>query len=295
MIEVRSESQLLEQLCCSGSDTMIAIDGWHGVGKTTLANRVSSILGIRCVHLDDFLLSHRGGFLEFLDYDRLAYALQQRPVLVEGVCMLAVLRRLGQAPGVLVYVKGGEESPLVAARGGAEESPAHVGNETHTSSEVFREVLTYHHHYLPLDHAAILYLGQRRGGDLPMGTRASGPDLDIAFIQARTRFALSLAVGGMISLLVGLVVLLFGIRGDDQTLMTVAGMEVSSRGLGAVIMSTSVLWAFLAYRARPTYARVHESIAKRDPHTGNIEHRELRSSTECLVARRSPKGKEEEW
>jgi len=76
-------------------------------------------------------------------------------------------------------------------------------------------------------------------------------DIDIAFIQAKTKLAVALAIGGMLALAVGLTVLLYGVVGQDHTLVKAANFEVSASGLGGVIMTTSVLWAFFSYKCRP--------------------------------------------
>ena len=108
-------------------------------------------------------------------------------------------------------------------------------------------------------------------------------DVDIAFIQAKTKLALALAGGGMLTLLIGLAVLLYGVTGQDQTLIKVGTIELSARGLGGVIMITSVVWAFIAYKARPTYARVHQTSEKYDPDSRLVERHEHESSTQAIV------------
>ena len=88
------------------------------------------------------------------------------------------------------------------------------------------------------------------------------PDVDIAFINAKTRLAITIACGGMLSLLVGLIVLLFGVANTDTAVFSIGNFEVSASGIGAVIMATSVAWAYLAYKVRPTYSASHRIIQK---------------------------------
>ncbi len=88
------------------------------------------------------------------------------------------------------------------------------------------------------------------------------PEVDIVFIQAKTRLAITLACGGMLSLIVGLLVLLFGASTSDKAIFSVATIEVSASGIGAVIMATSVMWAYIAYKVRPTYSASHRVTHK---------------------------------
>ncbi len=95
--------------------------------------------------------------------------------------------------------------------------------------------------------------------------------IDIAFIRAKMWLSITLAIGGMLTLIVGLLVLLGGVTGQDHTLIRFSGVEVSASGIGGVIMVTSVVWAFVAYKARPIYSRVHHSSRKFDANRNLIE------------------------
>lgn len=88
------------------------------------------------------------------------------------------------------------------------------------------------------------------------------PEVDIAFINAKTRLAITLAIGGMLSLVVGMVVILLGASATDAASFHIGGMEISATGIGAVIMATSVMWAYFAYKIRPTYSSSHRVTHK---------------------------------
>lgn len=122
------------------SPKRIAIDGPPGVGKTTLAQQLAPRLDVRCVHLDDFLEPNQGGFLEFLDFNKLASSLQQTPLIVEGVCLLAALERACVGPDVLVYVRP---------------SPAYWKSICH--DDLFCEAAIYLHQYRPDAIAHLVY------------------------------------------------------------------------------------------------------------------------------------------
>jgi hypothetical protein len=74
---------------------VVAIDGFLGAGKSTLARRLQQALGYPSVHLDDFVRRHEGRFQSNLDLRRLAESLKAEYLIVEGVCVLAVLEMLG--------------------------------------------------------------------------------------------------------------------------------------------------------------------------------------------------------
>ena len=86
---------------------LIGIDGKDGSGKSYLCDQVSAELNLPAVHLDDFVERHKGGYLEHMQLDQLASAISGRTaaILVEGVCLLQVLARVGVRPDFLIYVK----------------------------------------------------------------------------------------------------------------------------------------------------------------------------------------------
>jgi len=117
----------------------------------------------------------------------------------------------------------------------------------------------------------------------------SRADIDIAFINAKIKLCLALAAGGMLALVIGLIVLLYGVTGQDQTLIRAAGIEIHASGLGAVIMTTSVVWAFFAYKSRPGYARQREASEKYDSKARLLERHEIEHSTQIGAGQRNAK------
>jgi broad-specificity NMP kinase len=103
-MELCSVESLVRMLAdvCTG---LIAVDGYQGVGKSWIAREIATRLRIPCVHLDDFLTRNQGAFLKCLQYEQLALAIRQRPVVVEGVCILAALERLAVTADVIVYIR----------------------------------------------------------------------------------------------------------------------------------------------------------------------------------------------
>jgi hypothetical protein len=245
---------------------LFGIDGYQGAGKSTLAQEIAARLRVPALHLDDFLVVGEGGFVNFIRYDELAIALRARPLVVEGVCLLAVTNRLGITPDVLVYVQCHKPAP---------DAPRGTG-------PLAAEVAAYHRDLRPADTADILYVNTTIYQEVGAMDSAR-TDVDIAFIQAKTKLALFLASGGMLTLMVGLAVLLYGVTGQDQTLIKAGTMEVSASGLGGVIMITSAVWAFFSYKARPTYARVRQMSEEYDSEARLVRRHEHESSTQAAV------------
>jgi uridine kinase len=79
----------------------IVVDGIDGSGKSTLAKEISDKLGIIHINLDDYLNKNHGGFADFIDYSSLQDLIEQTniSIIIEGVCALAVVKKLGINPG----------------------------------------------------------------------------------------------------------------------------------------------------------------------------------------------------
>jgi len=90
---------------------LISIDGVGGSGKSALAASLASALGARVVSLDEYLDPHLGTYLPNLRYADIEGALRNAEtskmpfVIVEGLCVLSVLSRLGREPDITVYIR----------------------------------------------------------------------------------------------------------------------------------------------------------------------------------------------
>ena len=89
---------------------LIAIDGVHGVGKSTLARALAQRLGCEAIAADDFLQRNRGLYVDAILIDDLRGRLNATlasvsAVILEGVCARAVVERLGLTATAFVYVK----------------------------------------------------------------------------------------------------------------------------------------------------------------------------------------------
>ena len=141
---------------------LIAIDGVHGVGKSTLARALAQRLGCEAIAADDFLQRNRGLYVDAILIDDLRGRLNATlasvsAVILEGVCARAVVERLGLTATAFVYVKrltpAGVPSDwqILDAENGEVAEPFYF-------SDLDREILHYHARYRPSTRADILFL-----------------------------------------------------------------------------------------------------------------------------------------
>lgn len=107
---VESEKILLDELrgrIDTGKSIIVGVDGKDGTGKSTLSNLISQELSIEIISLDEFLILKNGEYVNSLNIDELRRKIHKLncTVIIEGVCLLEVAKRLGVTIDTLVYVK----------------------------------------------------------------------------------------------------------------------------------------------------------------------------------------------
>jgi hypothetical protein len=97
----------LDQLLPNGGRLCIGLDGMDGVGKSTLAREMAKRLGGSVISLDDHLVKKQNGYILHIRCDEVKAAISasRSPILIEGVCLLAVAQRCRFDVDVLVYVR----------------------------------------------------------------------------------------------------------------------------------------------------------------------------------------------
>jgi AAA+ ATPase superfamily predicted ATPase len=85
----------------------ILIDGADGSGKSTLAEKIADELNSIHINLDDYLKEGCDSFLDHISYDLLKLKIEDSsfPIIIEGVCVLAVALKLHIKFDLHVYVK----------------------------------------------------------------------------------------------------------------------------------------------------------------------------------------------
>ena len=88
---------------------LFAIDGRDGSGKSTLARFLAWQMDMPAIETDLYLVSNQAGApkYEYKDLSRcIDFRLSlDRPVIVEGIFLLEVLKRIGFEPNYLVYTE----------------------------------------------------------------------------------------------------------------------------------------------------------------------------------------------
>jgi hypothetical protein len=239
---------------------IVAIDGGLGAGKTEVANQLAICLKWNCVHLDAYLFPGHGSFVPSIDYDELRRAMTEAdtPVIVEGVCVLAVLQRISIIPNFLVFVdpdpqfEGTPKSPILQT-----------------------EVKSYLEEFSPRSKAdAVLQWEQH--------TMTDSTAVDIAYIRAKTLISIVLALGGITQTILGALLLNAGLNDHGSATLNIMGAQFSATGLGGIVLCTSAIWAYFAYRSRPKYSSVSESRSTTNP-DGSSESYVFKSSTQLTV------------
>jgi Cdc6-like AAA superfamily ATPase len=86
--------------------TRIIIDGDPGSGKTTLAEKLASKLGIRFISFDDFLLENGAPYCEQIKYEALRREILGHPkLIIEGVCALKILSKIDVFFDCHIFIK----------------------------------------------------------------------------------------------------------------------------------------------------------------------------------------------
>jgi hypothetical protein len=194
-------------------------------------------LAIPCVHLDDYMARGLDSFLANVDYEGLKRQIEQckSGLLIEGICLLAVLSQIDCSPDYLIYADS--ESRFSTSR----------------KSPILRdEVQEYFREYFPRAKANAITSLERIGM-----TRST--EVDIAYIRAKKTISIVLAVGGLVQTIAGALLLNAGLNDHGTASFSLMEEEFSATGLGGIVLCTSVLWAFFAYRSSPKYSRTSEA------------------------------------
>ena len=211
--------------------SLIALDGLPGAGKSTLAIRLSADLGVKSVHLDDYLVRNGVGYTDYLEYGEIRRALSVRPVIVEGVCMLDVLDRMGLRPDQLIYLR----APCSARY-------LDVGHP------LVREVNAYGDRARPIEKATFVLLRSAPQQKQLGGLKRHEERLDAYLSRNRTRFSRLLAIAGVVTLAMGGLAAIVPSSGtSDGYLLRIGGARFSISDVGLLTMLISGLSLFLTW------------------------------------------------
>ena len=128
---------------------VIGVDGWIGVGKTTLANQLAHRTNGSSYDLDSALQRDLGRYTTALRLDEIKKALNQPETLlfVSGICLRQVLSEVGRPAVAHIYVK------RMATWGWADEDELTLGKIPEISGasggQVRKELRSYHQRWRP--------------------------------------------------------------------------------------------------------------------------------------------------
>ena len=143
---------------------LIGIDGMDGAGKSTLAKDLSCQLGYAHINLDDYLEKNRGQFVEYVEYDQVKGEIDKakKPVIIEGVCLLAVIENLSDSLDILIYVKRVSDYGMWYDKEDCEvdeDIDEFIIRKKSGGSipALTEEIIRYHYKYKPYEKAGIIY------------------------------------------------------------------------------------------------------------------------------------------
>jgi hypothetical protein len=164
--------------------SLIGIDGIDGSGKTTLSKKIADELGYIQIKLDDYVDRNCGTFVEHIRYDELRSSIHSThaPIIIEGVCLLAVLEKLQRKADLFIYVRRisdygswrdedkcdiiGDVDELILKEKETHrmfcEAEARIEGKNFDSNAcdippLIEEIIRYHHGYAPHMRADIIY------------------------------------------------------------------------------------------------------------------------------------------
>ena len=150
------------------SPWLLGIDGARGARKTTLATQIAKTMGACVVSLDLYLKTEADSYVErvlagtFSDALKIAREASDR-VIVEGICLRAVLQRAAVEPTLMVYVQRLTKTGIpvdfefVDDDLSEAEMLARIGGGASAGAALDREIGGYHKRMRPHHTADVIY------------------------------------------------------------------------------------------------------------------------------------------
>jgi hypothetical protein len=182
MIESSDLSHIVEILK-SSSLKVLAVDGFPGAGKSTLANFIAEKLNWQHINLDDYIEKHQGQYINSMQNYKIIDLIntQKVPVIIEGLCLLQILQINNIDYDFLIYVKkislsgnwidkdeyfsSGDVEKFVTKKRKDYEKISKIGamfdrdasSDEYVFNDVIEEVIRYNDKYSPHMVANIIY------------------------------------------------------------------------------------------------------------------------------------------
>ncbi len=109
----KDRAKLKDYLCRvleNNGPKIISMDGKDGAGKTDLSKYLAAELNLCHLELDDkYLIRDKGAYVKYIKYEILAVDIERmipkQSIIIDGICMLAILEKLGLKSDLKIYVK----------------------------------------------------------------------------------------------------------------------------------------------------------------------------------------------
>lgn len=139
--------------------SLIGIDGAPAAGKSCLGRALADRLRWRHADLDDQLDGDGRPFVAQMKPNVLASVVENRPVIISGVCLLAALELVGARPDLLVYVARVTREDLPADLELRDEDldPERASGRHMPRSRFWAELRAYHRRHRPISAAHVVF------------------------------------------------------------------------------------------------------------------------------------------
>lgn len=166
-METDSQTELIDLIALNISNdqfNLIGLDGCPNSGKTDLATILAERFDANKLSIDDYLNKNMGGYQNFIKYDKLKKDLDiekkdNNLVIVEGVCLMEILKIIEFNVDLLIYVRRISsvgrwvDSDLLFDTKSLED----VIREINIEDNLSREVAEYHANFKPLEKAKFIF------------------------------------------------------------------------------------------------------------------------------------------
>jgi hypothetical protein len=164
----RDEAQLAEAIrgrIAGHHRALIGVDGAYGSGKSTVAEKIAADLGGIAFEIDRYTQQNGQPYQQQLRYadiqsDLGTLCAQDKPLILDGACLLHVLNQIGVTADVLVYVKRLDDSGIWHDEDTCDPAWINLSSPmlNMPGAELDREVAGYHLEHDPLDKADLHFL-----------------------------------------------------------------------------------------------------------------------------------------
>lgn len=141
---------------------LIGIDGLDGCRKTTIARELAGHTHHKVISVDEFVNRNKGTYVDHINYDDLRSAILNQSTILEGICLLRVVERIGLPLDLAIYVEKRhhgiwEGKDCLGLDQHADAFLRKLGKDPESIEDLYSELIHYHHHYRPHEKADLTF------------------------------------------------------------------------------------------------------------------------------------------